>query len=148
MPRFERHFTLAEAQALIPDLRDLLAKIHLLIRTVEAEAVGYQRPRLGGNGDRIGESLDLPGPGGDPEGFVWTLRREQKEALLKALVGRIVDQGIVIQDLQRGLIDFPAWKDGREILLCYELDDGDAIAYWHELEAGYAGRQAIEEGDF
>ena len=58
----------------------------------------------------------------------------------------ITDQGIVIQDIDRGLIDFPAFIHGEEVFLCYELSDGDRIQYYHGLNAGYAGRQKLPEG--
>ena len=49
---------------------------------------------------------------------------------------------IQVKDLQRGLIDFPAIIDGREVFLCWEQDEED-IEFWHELEAGYAGRERL-----
>ncbi len=51
--------------------------------------------------------------------------------------------GCVIEMMDRGLVDFPHIKDGREVLLCWQLDE-ERVAYWHELEAGFAGRQPIE----
>ena len=49
---------------------------------------------------------------------------------------------IVLRDLDRGLIDFPALRDGREVYLCW-IDGEDAIGFWHELDAGDAGRQEL-----
>ena len=60
-----------------------------------------------------------------------------------ALVHEIQDAGAQIKDINIGLIDFSAQKDGREVYLCWQYGEGD-IAYWHEVEAGYAGRQPIE----
>ncbi len=68
---------------------------------------------------------------------------KDKEKLLQSMVQTILAKGIVIQDVERGLIDFPSWKEEREILLCYELADGEKIGFWHELDGGYAGRQEI-----
>ena len=48
----------------------------------------------------------------------------------------------MLRDLDRGLIDFPAVRDGREVYLCW-TDDEDDIGYWHELDAGYGGRQQL-----
>ncbi len=49
---------------------------------------------------------------------------------------------IQLKDWSRGLIDFPAMRDGREIFLCWEKDEED-IEFWHDLEAGYIGRERI-----
>ena len=61
---------------------------------------------------------------------------------LDALVHRILDTGVQIKDVNLGLLDFPAWRDGREVYLCWKFGEGD-IAYWHEVDAGFAGRQSI-----
>jgi hypothetical protein len=62
---------------------------------------------------------------------------------LDALVHQIQDMGILIKDINLGLLDFPALKDGREVYLCWQYGEGE-IAFWHEVEAGFAGRQSIE----
>jgi hypothetical protein len=48
----------------------------------------------------------------------------------------------VLRDIDRGLIDFPAVIDGQEVYLCWELDE-ERIGFWHELDTGYGGRQAL-----
>ena len=62
---------------------------------------------------------------------------------LDALVHRILDTGAQIKDINIGLLDFSAMKDGQEVYLCWQYGEGE-IAYWHEVDAGYAGRQTIE----
>lgn len=62
---------------------------------------------------------------------------------LDALLHRLQDMGIEVKDLTTGLIDFPALKDGREIYLCWKYNEG-LIQFWHEVEAGFAGRQPID----
>jgi hypothetical protein len=49
----------------------------------------------------------------------------------------------VVRDIDRGLIDFPAIRDGQEVYLCWELGE-DRVAWWHELDAGYGGRQPLD----
>lgn len=49
---------------------------------------------------------------------------------------------IQVKDLERGLIDFPSVREGREIFLCWEKDEED-IEFWHDLESGYAGRERL-----
>ena len=51
-------------------------------------------------------------------------------------------RGIVLRDLDSGLIDFPSVRDGREIYLCW-IDGEDDIEFWHDLDAGFAGRQPL-----
>ena len=52
---------------------------------------------------------------------------------------------IVLRDLDRGLVDFPSLRDGREVYLCWEEGE-DEIGFWHEPDAGYGGRQALDDG--
>jgi hypothetical protein len=61
---------------------------------------------------------------------------------LDVLVHKIRDTGVLFKDINLGLLDFPALKDGREIYLCWKYGEGE-IAFWHEIEAGYAGRRPI-----
>jgi hypothetical protein len=63
---------------------------------------------------------------------------------LDMLVHLILDTGVQIKDINIGLLDFSAWKDGREVYLCWKYGEGE-IAFWHEVNAGFAGRQPIEE---
>jgi hypothetical protein len=62
-------------------------------------------------------------------------------------VGRISSEldemGVQLKDYSRGLIDFPSMRGGRIVLLCWQLGEGDEIEWWHDLEAGFAGRQPL-----
>ena len=62
---------------------------------------------------------------------------------LDAFVRQVQDTGVIFKDINIGLLDFPAMKDGREVYLCWKYGEDD-IAFWHEVEAGYAGRQSID----
>jgi hypothetical protein len=62
---------------------------------------------------------------------------------LDELIHKIQKMDIHIKDLTSGLIDFPAWHEDREIYLCWQVGEDD-IAYWHEIESGYSGRQRID----
>ena len=55
---------------------------------------------------------------------------------------RIQELGVVVKDFDRGLVDFPHWREGREVFLCWELDEDD-IEFWHDLDGGYAGRERL-----
>jgi hypothetical protein len=124
----ERHFTVEEANALLarvePMLRSLREARDRLTDTEAHEALAGAAP---GNG------------GGDPGRDVGEAFLEVRGALLE-----LQELGIVVRDIDRGLIDFPAIREGREVYLCWELDEPPQIAYWHDLEAGYGGRQPLE----
>jgi|SRR6186713_2955596 hypothetical protein len=62
---------------------------------------------------------------------------------LDVLVHSVLDTGVQIKDINIGLLDFSALKDGREVYLCWKYGEGE-IAFWHEVDAGYAGRQPID----
>ncbi|GAB4498572.1 MAG: hypothetical protein OHK003_11280 [Anaerolineales bacterium] len=62
---------------------------------------------------------------------------------LDAILHRLQDMDIQVKDLSTGLIDFLAVKDGRAIYLCWKYGEG-SIQFWHEIEAGFAGRQPID----
>jgi len=62
---------------------------------------------------------------------------------LDTLVHQIQDMGVLVKDVNLGLLDFPALRGGREVYLCWKFGEGE-IAFWHEVEAGFAGRQPIE----
>ena len=79
------------------------------------------------------------GNGGNP-----TLSRMVKTFdRLDALIHQIQDQGVIIKDVNTGLLDFPALKNDREVYLCWKYGEGD-IAFWHEIDAGYTGRQPVD----
>ncbi|MBV9848503.1 MAG: DUF2203 domain-containing protein [Armatimonadetes bacterium] len=131
MSEFEKHFTVAEARALLPDLRRRLLRIHALLaeerRRQEREG-GAQVIIMRGNGK---------GPILSGEGA----RKNEAQRLIE----EIAAQGIQIKDLERGLVDFPHFRDGdpsHEVFLCWHLGE-DTIEYWHEIDAGYAGRRPL-----
>ena len=57
--------------------------------------------------------------------------------------GELETLGVQLKDQTRGLIDFPSLRDGRVVLLCWHLGEGDQIEWWHDIEAGFAGRQPL-----
>lgn len=62
---------------------------------------------------------------------------------LDGLIHQILDTGVQVKDINAGLLDFSAMRNGREVYLCWQYGEED-IAFWHEIDAGYAGRQPIE----
>ena len=122
----ERHFSLAEANALVPQLTTLLSRLRdakdELTDTEAHEALSEAAPTNGGGerGRRVGVAF----------------------LEVRRLLDTIEQAGIVLRDIDRGLVDFPALMDGRELYFCWELGE-DEVAYWHELEGGYGGREPL-----
>jgi len=79
----------------------------------------------------------------DATGGAWP-GRERAIASLEIALGfeQLERLDIVVRDLERGLVDFPSLRDGREVYLCWEEGE-DEIAYWHETDAGFSGRQDL-----
>jgi hypothetical protein len=59
------------------------------------------------------------------------------------LTTEIAEDGVQLKDHTRGLIDFPSLRDGRIVLLCWQLGEPDRIEWWHEIDGGFAGRQPL-----
>ncbi len=136
MPHFDKHFTLAEALALLPRIREIFFRIQKLFDEArEGHTIILKNP----------EELTSGRTNGDQKKFKPHRNREEITNEINELVIEIADQGIVIQDVYRGLIDFPAYVKGEEVFLCYELNDGDSINYFHSLDTGYAGRLPLPE---
>jgi hypothetical protein len=64
---------------------------------------------------------------------------------IEALLREIAELGVEVKDPDKGLIDFRAKLRGREVYLCWKIGEGDRIAFWHDLETGFAGRKIIED---
>src|SRR4051794_4820972 len=56
--------------------------------------------------------------------------------------GELDQLSIQLKDRAQGLIDFPSEMDGRPMLLCWRLGE-TSVQYWHEVDAGFAGRQPL-----
>lgn len=69
---------------------------------------------------------------------------EQAMDRLAELVDELHRVGVELKDFETGLIDFPAWYQGREVLLCWRLGESQ-VAHWHEIHAGFEGRQPVAE---
>ena len=122
----ERHFSLEEANALLPRIEPmLLALREARDRLADSELHEALSDAASGNG------------GGTPGKHVGEAFLE-----VRSLLAELQEMGLVLRDLDRGLVDFPAVLDGREAYLCWELGE-DAISYWHDLESGYGGRRPL-----
>ena len=122
-----RHFTREEANAILPQLKEML----LRLRDSRDELTDQEAH------DVLSEAAPANG-GGDAA-------RQVSVAFLEVrrLLGAIEESGIVLRDIDRGLVDFPALLEDREIYLCWELGE-DEVSYWHDLESGYRGREPLD----
>ncbi len=60
-----------------------------------------------------------------------------------AKMSEIEAMGVQLKDFDRGLVDFPSLRDGRVVLLCWQLDEGDELEWWHDMDAGFGGRTPL-----
>jgi hypothetical protein len=88
--------------------------------------------------------LALADGNGHVPGQVQEARDEVTQTIerLQGLVNEFEQLGIELKGIEEGLVDFRALREGREVYLCYRLGE-ETIAYWHELNAGFAGRQPL-----
>jgi hypothetical protein len=122
----QRHYTLEQANAALPWVAERLERLR------EAQALLTEKEAR----DALSEAA--PGNGGGEPGQVVS----EGFLALRAGLAELEAMEIQLRDLDRGLVDFPAKREGREIYLCW-VEGEDEIGFWHELEAGYAGRQPL-----
>ncbi len=160
--QFDKHYTLEEANALLPWVRRIFERVHQVAAQLPPEfhlnpkaeqaihehssstlLSDHARALKSGLQAWMHDVAEIPRQIALEESLR-KLTNEQKLELIGGLLQGVIEHGIIIQDVGRGLIDFPALAGGDEVLLCYQLADGDRILAWHDLHAGFAGRQAIE----
>ncbi len=123
-------FTIEEANELLPVVREIVGRIRRAHRRV---ARGRDEARRAAQGAADGGGGGMAG-GAD---YVEAALR------LAANVGELTELDVQLKDYERGLIDFPSLRDGRIVLLCWQLGESDTIEWWHDVEAGFAGRQPL-----
>ncbi len=120
----ERVFTVEEANAMLPDLRDTLEAMRRARQIVLASAERV-KGSVAGNG------------GGKPAG-------EYAEAL--EMIGRETErlsaEGVLLRDIDTGLVDFPGERDGQRVFLCWKLGE-DEVGFWHPVDTGFSGRRPL-----
>jgi hypothetical protein len=128
-PRHDRHYTLDQAMA----VRGWVAERVGLVRDAQARLMA-----LGPAATDAIDALEHDSGGAYPG-------REVARALVEIsrAVSALEAVDIVLRDVDRGLIDFPAMRDGVEVYLCWLVDDEESIGFWHEPEAGFAGRRPL-----
>ena len=122
-----RHFSVEEANDLLPELKVLL------------EQMLAARQRIV-DGRKTWEPMmeKARGNGGGASGKQLFKDSDKIQVTLE----QINEWGIIIKDVDTGLVDFPALRHGREVYLCWRLGEPH-VEYWHEVDAGFAGRQPL-----
>ena len=122
-------FTIDEANALLPSVRESLQKIQ------------RARRRLGAfrkESKRAAENAELGG-GGMEGGAIYAIALTN----FTSEIGELEAMGVQLKDFDRGLVDFPSLRDGKVVLLCWQLGEGEEVEWWHDMDAGFAGRTPL-----
>jgi len=122
-------FTVEEANALLPSVREILQRIQRSRRRL-----GRYRTKA-----KLAAEGAEQGGGGMTDGMQYamiltTFTEEMSE--LESL-------GVQLKDFDRGLVDFPSLRDGRVVLLCWQLGEGDELEWWHDVDTGFGGRTPL-----
>jgi hypothetical protein len=129
MPRL---FTLEEARALLPEVRAIAEAMRerKLAFDQRARVIKQAGQQAGGNGH------------GPREALAAQSQAEQLVQEIQERMQRLAEMGVEVKGLDEGLVDFPSEREGRVVYLCWRIGEPD-IMYWHELHAGFRGRQPI-----
>jgi len=122
-------FTLEEANALLPSVRKIVRKIqraHENLSQFREEA------------KKASEAAEQGG-GGVSNGVAYATALAQ----LTIQIQELESLGVQLKDFERGLVDFPSLRDGRVVLLCWQMGEGDELEWWHDVDAGFAGRTPL-----
>ena len=130
----KRIFTLEEAENLIPWLDSKLQDLR---------AAREEQGRLQMNASTLTRRSRSNG-GSGIEAEMVSARKAVEEATARTagLIQEITDQGILLRDINMGLVDFLSVRDGREIFLCW-IRGEEAISYWHGTREGYGSRKPL-----
>ena len=122
----ERHYTVEQAEAARPWVAqrvDVIGRALRELRSPAARAAFDEMDATTGGA--------WPGRAVAVAALALLVAAEQLEAM-----------DIVLRDADRGLVDFPSIRDGEEVYLCWQADE-PRVAFWHDPEAGFAGRQPL-----
>jgi hypothetical protein len=125
----EKLFTVQEANALLPNVRIIVGKIQHAHRELS---------QFRDEAKKAAEAAEQGG-GGMASGIAYA-------AVLTELTTQLTELealGVQLKDFERGLVDFPSLRDGRVVLLCWQLGEGDELEWWHDVDAGFAGRTPL-----
>lgn len=125
----KKYFTVQEARQVLPTIKVLMAKAIALSRRMEEDREAIQILAQNASQDS-----------GSPQGTALVTRLVSMAGHLRA----IQETGCLVKSVGDGLVDFPHLKEGREVYLCWKYGEKD-IHFWHEMDAGFAGRTPLLE---
>ena len=132
-----RYFTLAEARAALPVVgRSIREAVQAKAHYMEAEKAIQ---------DLVQRILMMGGINVDTaRAEAWKAQYDSNAQTLKNSMERIEDLGVLVKDLDIGLVDFPTLFRGEEVYLCWRMDEDD-IDHWHGVNEGFHGRRPIDK---
>jgi hypothetical protein len=132
--RGKKYFTVAEANATLPLVRAIVRDVTELARDLKERQERLARVQAStqkGLGDAYREELQQV-----------QAEFERDQERMHGFVAELNDLGVELKDFVTGLIDFPCWMNNHEVYLCWRLGEPE-VAHWHEVEAGFMGRQKL-----
>lgn len=120
----EPTYTKESADALLPEITDRIEQMRIAL-TEAARQSENVAPHVGGNGGAKA-----------PDEWMRATRRLETHSKWFA------ERGIVLRDVQEGIIDFPGVIDGEEVFLCWRVGEAE-VGFWHPTDTGFAGRQPL-----
>jgi hypothetical protein len=132
LPKEPRIFTLAEANALVPIFTQWLLQVQLLRQAV-VNVIESKSDVAKGNGHILDDTTQT-------HHDLTTV--SNAAGRIKELIDQINQTGAELKDLDLGLVDFAHIRKGQTVYLCWMLGE-EKVSYWHELDAGAAGRKPL-----
>jgi len=127
-------FTLAEAETLLPRVRELMSEARMFKLRLEKKVAAWEEMLVGSGGKRAHAA---PADEAMMKGHVQFLMSEINDRM-----GQISQCGAIPKDLDAGLVDFPTQINGQEAYLCWRIGEPQ-IDHWHDVDEGYGGRKPL-----
>lgn len=128
----KKYFTVGQANAMLPLVRSIVRDITELAQQMQAR---HKRLLL----------VQEVGPTRQDEIDELSAAQDADHTRLQELVDELHALGVELKDFFSGLVDFRCLMNGREVYLCWKLGE-ESVSHWHELDAGFAGRQKLPRG--
>lgn len=124
---FEKHFTIDEANALLPEVKKRIAKMHRLMKKLDR---------------RRGEIVEIIQKARSNGHHLPDNKQPDYLEQLNSVIDEVSSMGAQVKDLEMGLVDFPSIRNGKEVLLCWKPGE-DAVRFWHPVDKGYSARKPV-----